>query len=52
MTDVLEARLKLTSPILVYSRKNDPAVKAVKKQVQEEEGKIKRDLRNNYVPRE
>jgi hypothetical protein len=42
MNDILEARLKLASPILAYSRKNDPFAKSVKKQVREEEEKVKR----------
>jgi hypothetical protein len=50
MNDILEARLKLTSPmaapLLAYSSPKDPIVKKLKKQVREEEEKIKSDLRN------
>jgi hypothetical protein len=51
MKDMLEARSKLNSPaaalLRLYGPKNDPAFKALQEIVQEEEEKIKRDLRNN-----
>jgi site-specific recombinase XerD len=51
MKDMLEARSKLNSPaaalLRLYVPKNDPAFKALQEIVQEEEEKIKRDLRNN-----
>jgi hypothetical protein len=50
MNDILEARLKLTSPmaapLLAYSS-DEAFVKGVEGQVREEEEKIKRDLRNH-----
>jgi hypothetical protein len=44
MNDILEAILKLASPIIAYSRKGDPIVKRIKEHVREEEEKIKREI--------
>jgi hypothetical protein len=50
MKDILEARLNLASPFLVYSREHDPVVKEVKEYAREKEEKIKRSLGKNNVP--
>ncbi len=48
MHDMLEARLKLASPLLFYN--SDKAyVKRVQKQVKEEEEQIKSNLRNYKI---
>lgn len=51
MKDILEVRSKLTSPQALVSRyytPNDPAVKYLEEYVQEEEAKIKSNLRDKY----
>jgi hypothetical protein len=51
MDDILEARLKLSSPIAVLSRfytPNNPAVKWLEGHVRDKEEEIKRKLRTEY----